>query len=255
MNASTLASKGVTALVALASLVIFTWPLLATSNSATETGFAQTVFMVVMPMLLILLLVQFTASGTDSKILGLLAVLVALNSVIRMLGAGIGGIETAFFLIVITGFVFRTSFGFAMGALSILVSGLLTGGVGPWLPFQMMAAGLVGIGAGLLPKLRTRVLQIVVLASYGFVASYVYGALMTMWNWPYLAGNDSGLSFVPNGGLLTNLEKFWQFQIFTGGLIWDTGRAVTTVALICVTAPALLAALNRAASRAGIKTF
>lgn len=255
MKSSKVLINAVTALAALASLVIFTWPLLAFSNSATETGFAQTAFMVLMPTLLILLLVQFSAAGTDSKILGLLAVLIALNSVVRMLGAGIGGIETAFFLIVISGFVFRAGFGFAMGALSLLVSGLLTGGVGPWLPFQMMAAGLIGMGAGLLPKFSKRILQIVILACYGFIASYVYGALMTLWNWPYLAGNDSSLSFVPNAGVLANLETFWQFQILTGGLIWDTGRAVTTVALICVTAPALLAALNRAASRAGIKTF
>ena len=38
--------------------------------------------------------------------------------------------------------------GFMMGALTMLVSGPLTaGGIGPWTPYQMMAAGWVGLGA------------------------------------------------------------------------------------------------------------
>ena len=185
----------------------------------------------------------------------MLGVLTALNSVIRMLGAGIAGIETVFFLIVISAYVFRASFGFALGALSLLASGLITGGVGPWLPFQMMAAGLVGLGAGLLPTLQQRWAQVSVLLIYAVIASYFYGALMTLWNWPFLAGIGTSVSYMPGAGLFSNLQRFWQYQIVTGGLIWDTGRAITTCVLICVTAPALLATLRRAASRAGVKKF
>jgi energy-coupling factor transport system substrate-specific component len=76
---------------------------------------------------------------------------------------------------------------------------------------------------------------------------------MTLWNWPFLAGSDSSLSYSAGAGVIKNLETFWQYQILTGGLAWDAGRAVTTVILIAVTAPALLATLRRAASRAGVK--
>jgi energy-coupling factor transport system substrate-specific component len=163
------------------------------------------------------------------------------------LGAGFGGIETSFFLIIISGFIFRPKFGFAVGSLSMLVSGLLTGGIGPWLPFQMLAAGLVGAGAGLLPRLKHRSMETASLSVYAVLASYFYGVLMTLWNWPFLAGTGTSISYIPGGGFETNLIKFVQYQLLSGGLAWDTGRAITTSLLIALTAPALLAALDRAA--------
>ena len=234
-------------ITALTSLAIFSWPLYAVNDSQTESSLAQTVFLILIPLLLTLVLSTFTSTEVDSRQLALLGVLIAINAVIRMLGAGFGGIETSFFLIVISGFVFRPKFGFAVGSLSMLVSGLLTGGVGPWLPFQMMAAGLVGAGAGLLPRLKHRGLEITSLVVYAVISSYVYGILMTLWNWPFLAGAGTSLSYEPGGGFEANALKFVQYQLLSGGLAWDTGRAITTSVLIILTAPALLAALERAA--------
>jgi energy-coupling factor transport system substrate-specific component len=160
-------------------------------------------------------------------------------------------VETAFFLIIIAAYVFGPSFGFLFGALSLLVSGLLTGGIGPWLPFQMMAAALVGLAAGALPKVSRTWLQFLMLCGYAFVASFFYGGLMTLWNWPFLAGTGTSISYVAGASLIENLTRFLQYEIFTGGLLWDFGRAITTSVLILLTAPALLATLNRAANRAG----
>ena len=234
-------------ITACSAIAIFAWPLYAVNESQTESSLAQTVFILLTPILLVLVLATFTAEGVDSRQLALLGVLIALNAVIRMLGAGFGGIETSFFLIIISGFVFRPKFGFAVASLSMLVSGLLTGGVGPWLPFQMLAAGLVGAGAGLLPRLKHRSLETASLIVYAVLASYFYGVLMTLWNWPFLAGTGTSISYIPGGGFETNLIKFVQYQLLSGGLAWDTGRAITTSLLIALTAPALLAALDRAA--------
>jgi hypothetical protein len=142
-----------------------------------------------------------------------------------------------------------------MGACSIFVSALLFGGVGPWLPFQMMAAGIIGVGAGLLPKPKRMWLQIGVMIFYGIIGAYFYGALMTLWNWPFLAGVGSDVSYSAGAGVTENLGRFLNYEILTGGLIWDTGRAITTSILITVTAPALLTTLRRAANRAGINKF
>lgn len=255
MNLSWIKSGLTLGAATVAALVIFAWPLFAGPDLSSESNFAQSTFMALMPLLLILVFAQYSSGGIDTKQLAMLGVLTALNSVIRMLGAGIAGIETVFFLIVISAYVFRASFGFALGALSLLVSGLITGGVGPWLPFQMMAAGLVGVGAGILPTFKRRWAQVSVLLIYAVFASYFYGALMTLWNWPFLAGLGTSVSYFPGAGLVSNLQRFWQYQVVTGGLIWDTGRAITTCVLIIVTAPALLATLHRAASRAGVKKF
>ena len=46
---------------------------------------------------------------------------------------------------------------------AVATSALVTGGVGPWLPFQMLGAAWVGLGAGLLPPAKGRA-EIVLLA-------------------------------------------------------------------------------------------
>lgn len=240
------------ALAALGSILMFAWPLLISSNGSGEAELAQVVFIALMPVMLLLVLVEVATGDIGSKQLALLGVLIALNAVIRLLGAGTAGIETAFFLIIISAYVFGSGFGFILGSASLLVSALITGGVGPWLPFQMMAAGLVGIGAGALPKVQSKRLQVGLLIGYGIVASFAYGALMTVWNWPFLAGVGSSVSYTAGAGILENLQSFWQYQIFTGGLAWDLGRAITTSVLIAISSPLLLNTLNRAAAKSGI---
>lgn len=236
----------------LASLLMFCWPLLISSATTSETQVAQTVFIVLMPLTLILIIMEFASGEIGSKQLALLGVLIALNAVIRLLGAGTAGIETAFFLVILGAFVFGSGFGFILGASSIFVSALLTGGIGPWLPFQMMGVGLVGLGAGFIPRSKKIWLRNVALISYAVISSFIYGSLMTLWNWPYLAGAGSQLSYIPGDSVTGNLTRFFQYELVTGGFFWDLGRAITTSILILLTSKALLATLTRAAAKAGV---
>jgi energy-coupling factor transport system substrate-specific component len=236
---------------ALLALALFCWPLYAGDTGLTQQGLAQATYTVLMPLLLIVLAMEFTSGGIDSRQLAVLAVLAALNGVVRMLGAGVAGIETVFFIVIIAAYVMGSSFGFLLGATSLFVSALLMGGVGPWLPFQAMAAGLVGLGAGLLPRVRLIRLWLI---GYAIIASFVYGGLMTMWNWPFMAGTGTSVSYLPGAGPLANIVQFLKYEAFTGGLLWDAGRALTTSLLIWLTAPALIATLRRAATRAGFES-
>ena len=231
----------------LIGISLFTWPLFIGSDGAS----AQAAFVVVCPMILAVIIGGFSSGVLGPRQIATLAVVVAVNSAVRMLGAGFGGIETVFFLIVIAGFVFGAGFGFLTGVGSLFASALLTGGIGPWLPFQMLAAGLVGIGAGLLPSVAKKT-QSWLLAGYAVIASYLYGALMTMWNWPYLGGRGTSVSFVPGAGPAANLGRFFNYELVTGGLLWDTGRAITTAVLVLLTARTLQTTLERAARRANI---
>lgn len=240
------------AVAAIGSLLIFTWPFTVTATMTNDALLAQATFVFLMPLLVVLLFIELSSGRLDSRELALLGVLAALNSVVRMLGAGIAGVETSFFLIIIGTYVFGPAFGYLLGASSLLVSALVTGGVGPWLPFQMMAAGLVGIGAGLLLRPKRIWGQLAVLIGYAVVASFCYGALMTMWNWPYLAGTGTELSYLAGAAPGENLLRFVRYELLTGGLLWDAGRAVTTSVLIAISAPALLTTLNRAANKAGV---
>ena len=253
MRSQKIISKIAISIAGLASLLMFAWPLFIATSNQNENLLAQSVFIALMPILIVLTLVEFTTGEIGSRQLAVLGVLTAVNAVIRLLGAGTAGIETAFFLIIIGGYVFRSAFGFILGSTSILVSALLGAGVGPWLPFQMMAAGLVGLAAGAIPKFNNKLPQVLVLITYAIIASFVYGSLMTLWNWPFLAGSESTLSYIGGAPFVENISRFINYEIVTGGLLWDAGRAITTSILIALTAPALLATLNRAANRAGFK--
>lgn len=250
---TSLLSRIVISVIAVLSLGFFSWPLFISAENAPQSGVAQASFMLLMPLLVALILVEFSAGSIDARQLAILGVLIALNSVIRLLGAGTAGIETIFFLILIGAYVFGSSFGYVLGAASLGVSALLSGGVGPWLPFQMMAAGLLGLVAGALPKPTSRRAKIWVLMAFAVIGSFAYGSLMTMWNWPFLAGVGTSIGYQPGASILENLARFVAYEVVTGGLLWDLGRAITTSVLIWLTAPALLATLERAARRAGVK--
>jgi len=243
-------SKATITLTSLLAVLIFIWPLVIGAPQQNQAGLAQGVFIVLMPLLVAMVVVEFSAGGLDSRTLAILGVLIALNAAIRLLGAGVSGIETAFFLVILGGFVFGPSFGFLLGSGSLFLSALLAAGVGPWLPFQMMAAGLVGLGAGLLARIRNAN-DLLILISYAVISSFGYGALMTLWNWPFLAGLGSQVSYIPGAPALENIIRFTRYDIFTGGLLWDLGRAVTTSVLIAISGKALLATLRRSANRAG----
>jgi energy-coupling factor transport system substrate-specific component len=235
----------------IASLVMFTWPLLISGADANQSGIAQASFIALMPLLLLIMLIEFGSGKLDSRSLALLGLLIALNAVIRLLGAGVSGIETVFLIIILGSYVFGPGFGFLLGTGSLFVSAVLGAGVGPWLPFQMMASGLVGLGAGAIGRLPKRPhFERTLLSAYAIVASFAYGALMTMWNWPFLAGVGSSLSYQPGAPILENVQAFLRYEIFTGGVLWDMGRAATTVVLIALTGKTLLATLRRAANKA-----
>ena len=167
---------------------MFVWPLLVRVRVDADAVQPPFVFMLLLPVVIVVCLAEFSEGGMDSKVLAVLAVLTAVNAVMRGLSAGVGGIELVFFLLILGGRVFGAGFGFVLGCTSLFASALLTGGVGSWLPFQMMASAWVGMGAGLLPRrLRGRA-EIAVLVVYGVVAAYAFGLAMNMTSWPFALG-------------------------------------------------------------------
>ncbi|GAA4997181.1 hypothetical protein GCM10025734_29490 [Kitasatospora paranensis] len=191
------------------------------------------------------------APGLDAKAVALLGVLAAAGAALRPLGAGTAGLEPMFFLMVLAGRALGPGFGFVLGAVSMFASALLTGGVGPWLPFQMLAMGWVCLGAGLLPgagALRGRG-EHLLLAAYGAVAAVGYGTVMNLQGWPYIAGEASSIAFVPGDPLSANLPRFALYCLTTS-LGWDLPRAALTAALCLSVGGPLLRALRRTTRRA-----
>lgn len=247
-----LRARLVLVLASAAGLAVFAWPLLISPrpDAAGHTTDAPLVFVLLLPVLVVVLLAELSSGGIDAKALALLGVLSAVNAALRPLGAGTAGIETVFFLLVLSGRVFGPGFGFVLGSTSLFASALLTAGVGPWLPFQMLAASWVGLGAGLLPRRPRGRAEVALLAAYGVLAAYAYGLLMNLSYWPFAVGSGTQLSYVPGAPILDNLHRFVVFTLVTSTAGWDTGRALTNAVAIALVGPAVLVALRRAARRA-----
>jgi energy-coupling factor transport system substrate-specific component len=242
-------------LATVAGLMMFIWPLLLVPDPTAEQITPPFVFLALLPILVVVVVVELTEGGMDSKTLAMLGVLTAVNAALRSLGAGLAGVELVFFLLVLGGRVFGAGFGFVLGCSSLFASALLTSGVGPWLPYQMLCAGWIGLGAGLLPKAARGRKEIGMLVVYGIVCAYGFGFLMNLSSWPFVlgievAGHSGTLAFVPGAPMVENLQRFLVYTLLTSTGGWDTGRAITNSIAIVVLGPAVLATLRRAARRA-----
>jgi energy-coupling factor transport system substrate-specific component len=127
----------------------------------------------------------------------------------------------------------------------LFASALITGAIGPWLAFQMLAAGWVAMFAGFIPKRLNGKSEIFVISVYAIIATQFFGILMNLQLWPWLIGTDSQLSFVASDSVIDNLHRFAVFHLATS-LSWDIPRAVFTVILISITGKPILVALRRA---------
>ena len=240
--------------IAIASMIgaiAFAWPLLIPARASlnqAHAGDAPWIVAALLPLLLVAVLGEFSSGGMDAKGVAMLGVLGACGAALRLPSGGAAGFEPVFFLLFPAGYVFGRHFGFLLGALTLFASALVTGGVGPWLPFQMMAAAWMGYGAGCLPHLRGR-RELVELAAYAALACLVYGLLLNLWFWPFGAGTSSTLSFEPGAALTHNLVRFLLFDASTS-LGFDLPRAALNAGLILVAGRPVLAALRRASHRA-----
>ena len=250
-------------LASLAGAVMFVWPfLLVPDPGAAQVG-PPFLFLALLPVLVLVVVVELSEGGMDSKTLAMLGVLTAVNAALRTLGAGLAGVELVFFLLVLAGRVFGPGFGFVLGSTSLFASALLTSGVGPWLPYQMLIAAWIGLGAGLLPRrvggrqVRGRA-EIALLVAYGVAVAYLFGMLMNLSTWPFVLGvevpgREGSLSFVAGAPVLENLHRFAVYTLLTSTGGWDTGRAITNSLALVLLGPAVLATLRRAARRASLE--
>jgi energy-coupling factor transport system substrate-specific component len=243
-----------TVAVAMASFlgfVAFLWPFVVAPGVFSSTETPPLMFGALLALVLAVVFAEVADGGIDAKALAMLGVLSAINAALRPLGAGTAGIETVFFLLVLAGRVYGAGFGFALGCTSLFASALLTGGVGPWMPYQMFGCAWIGMFAGLLPPLRGKS-EILMLAGYGALAGYFFGFMLNLSFWPFSLDPSSSIAYKPG---LSFVEQWHRYLLFdaTTSLGWDTGRAVTDVVAILLVGPAALAAFRRAARRANFR--
>ncbi len=227
-------------------VLAFLWPMLASRGSEllAHANDAPLIFGMLVPLLMAVTLSLVADGAMGAKAVALLGVLAATAAALRALGAGIAGLEPIWIVIVLGGYALGAGFGFVLGAVCILASALLTGGVGPWMPFQMIAAAWVGLGAGMLAGRLPARGEIPLLAAYSSIAAVAYGWLLNLWFWPTATGLPEGLSFVPGAGAAVNVAHWFRFNLTTS-MGYDLPRAALTCTVVLLLGSRVLAALRR----------
>jgi energy-coupling factor transport system substrate-specific component len=237
---------GALIVISLAGLVAFIAPLGA-GNASVQSPALFAGLVAVSAIVVVGLALQ--THRLSARLLAILAALVAVDATLRLvLVIGLLGFSPIFFLIIVAGYVMGPGFGFAMGAMTLMLSAFITAGFGPWLPYQMLGSAWAGMGAGyigLLTSQRTSRRSIVLLSVYGLVAGFAYGILLDLWEWPALLGaGNSSIGWAPGLSLVVLLRRFGTFYLATSAL-YDAFRAAGNCVLVLLLGPAVATALQR----------
>ena len=234
-------------LVSLVGVALFAWPFVGSDLPANTPA-----WMLAIGCVAALFLVEAGSRALDSRAVALLAAIAAIDAALRLaVIEGIGGFNPIFFLVLCAGYVFGTSFGFLAGAVSILVSAVVGGGIGPWVPYQVFAVGWVGVAAGLAGHWRAPSpgwRDLLLLAAVGAIMGWLFGALLDITDWiPVYRGNPT-LGWQPGMAPGTAMLHFGRFYLLTS-LAYDTFRSVGNVVMVLALGAPVLAALMRLRAR------
>ena len=224
-------------------------PLSRGEENSAHAADAPLIFILLIGLCLVLLLADLETRRLDARQVALLGVLVATNAVLRPI-PGPSGFSALFVLPILCGYVFGGGFGFLLGALSMLVSALFTAGVGPWLPFEMYTLGWAGLSGAWLPGLLARggpILERWGLALWGALVGILYGGLMNLWFWPFVAPEaapDPAQAWDPAAGLAGLVSHYLAFYLATSFPV-DVVRGVGNALLLGLPALPLLKLLRR----------
>jgi energy-coupling factor transport system substrate-specific component len=245
------------ALVSIAGLMLFIWPFLGLGLAAETPALAVTLASVAA-----LAIMEAGARRLDSGRLALLAALAAIDSALRLaLVNGVAGFSPIFFLVLAAGYEFGPSYGFLVGSFSLLVSAVVTGGVGPWLPYETFAVGWVGLVAGLAGSAVRRLgparrswlptrLDMGVLVAVAVATGFAYGALTDVYGWVAFYRGVENVGWDPSLAPLQALAQFGRYYALTS-VTWDAFRAVGDAAAVVAFGTPVLMALGRLRSRLG----
>lgn len=185
-------------------------------------------------------------TGATVAVLGVLSAVAGLLRLLDLPGGGSG----LFFLVILAGAAFGPRFGFLLGLLAMAVGAIVTGGIGPWLPFQMLALAWIGAATGAVGRLTRRLppaAEVAVLVVVAWACGFLYGGIMNLWSWPLVTG-DGPLDWRPGLDWQQTLARYWRFYVATS-LAWDAAGATANAAATVVLARPVLRTLRRFSPR------
>ncbi len=173
--------------------------------------------------------VWFERSRPSARVVAAVAALAALGVAGRLVLAPIPNVVATTDVVLIAGYALGGPPGFAVGALSALISNFWLG-QGPWTPWQMAGWGLVGIGGALLASVSGRRLGRMGLAVAAAIAGLAYGALLDLSTMVSFGGEQS-------------LERY--LALSARGIPFNVAHAVGNAAIMLAAGPALVRIVDR----------
>ena len=159
-----------------------------------------------------------------------IAVLVAISVAGRAAFFMVPSFKPVVAVTIISAVCFGAESGFLVGALSMLSSNMLFG-QGPWTPWQMFAAGIIGFLAGILFQKGWLKARKISLCIYGFLATvFIYGGIM----------NPASLVMTSYAITKRNL-----LAIYMSGLPVDLVHASATVIFLWIASKPMIEKLER----------
>ena len=179
----------------------------------------------------------FEGRKPQARELVIIAVLCALGVAGRAAFFMLPQFKPVLALTIISGVAFGGETGFLVGAMTMLASNFLFS-QGPWTPFQMFAAGIIGFLAGVLFRKGWLRRSRAALCVYGALAAIlIYGGLMN-----------------PTSALIYGRELNWQVLVsyYLTGFPVDCVHAAATVFFLWVLAEPMLEKLDRIKTKYGL---
>ncbi len=234
-------------------LLAYAHPFISASATQTDSRWfehstdAPLVFAAVAALCLVLIVAELTGGGLNSKSLAVLGVLCAMAAVLRTFTLPAGA-NLYFFLVILGSYAFGPRLGFLLGAMSFFLSAVVTGGIGPWLPFQMFASAWMGLAAGFMGRGAVaagigRRTEVALVVSFGAVSGIIFGAITNLWFWPFWVGGPD-ITYQPGIGVVEALRRYWNFYLLTS-FGWDLMRSVCNAVVLAILGGPLLRALLR----------
>jgi len=179
----------------------------------------------------------FEGRKPQARELVVIAVLCAIGVVGRGAFFMLPSFKPVLALVIISGVAFGGEAGFLVGAMTMVASNVMFG-QGPWTPFQMFAAGIIGFLAGVLFRKGLLRRSRVSLCIFGAIATVViYGGIMN-----------------PAAALIYAHTLNWQLLLsyYVSGIPVDLVHATATVLFLWLAAEPMLEKLDRIKVKYGL---
>lgn len=175
--------------------------------------------------------VSFERKKPQEREVVMLAVMTAIAVVGRAIFFMTPQIKPCAAIIIITAVMLGKQAGFLCGVLTAFISDFMFG-QGPWTPWQMIAFGIVGLGAAIIFEKREQLRNNkVLLCIYGFISTAVaYGLIMD---------TSTVLMYMDKPRLASFIA------VYTSGIIFNVIHGLATVVILWILAEPMFRKINR----------